>query len=814
MTRKSTLLHRGGREKYLYAFLLGFACIFICLLPVIIADGGYFIYYGDYNAQQIPFYILANNAVKNGFGGWNWFTDLGSDFLTSYSFYLSGSPFFLLSSLLPAKAAVLCMPLLLSLKHGLAAVTAYGYIRRFVRNKDAALIGGLLYSFSGFQIYNIFFNHFHDVTSFFPLMLISMEELVNRDRKGVFALTTALMSVINYFFFTGQAVFLVIYFIIRVPCSDFHITAKKFVCLLIEAILGTMIGAFILIPSAMTIIGNYRVSEFLYGQNMVLYSDKTRIPRIIQTFFMPSDSPARPNLFNSDYGKWASIGGYLPLFSMVGVITFMRGNKRHWAVKLSAVCIICAFIPVLNSAFYAFNASYYARWFYMPILIFAMMTARTLDDEDSKPLPAIKICAAVLAAFCIIALLPTKNNDGKTEFFKLPRDIAYFGVTMAIAASCLIGCTFVFYRKRKGLSFMNLSVLLTAAACTACTFSAIIYGAATPSSAKTYVKSAINGADGVYETVSEDNFFRVDTSEDYDNYPMCWGLPTMRAFQSVVSTSIMEFYDSIGIQRDVASRADTNHYTLRGLFSVKYYYNRKSDDETEFDKNNLPGFSKVGSNDYFDIYQNDYFVNMGFPYEFCVSDEKLAEKGDTVRERALMKALVLTDSQIKKYSDIIDEVKLSDISSLGKNDYLALCTEKRQTCSDSFSFDSHGFTSEINLSEPRLVFFSVPYSEGWTAEVNGKPADVEKVSYGFMAVRADAGVNEIVFRYETPGLKAGIIISITGIAGLALYLLICRRKKNRSETVQHCRCYDYESMDKIGFSDEYCDKITHRNYRK
>ena len=59
----------------------------------------------------------------------------------------------------------------------------------------------------------------------------------------------------------------------------------------------------------------------------------------------------------------------------------------------------------------------------------------------------------------------------------------------------------------------------------------------------------------------------------------------------------------------------------------------------------------------------------------------------------MMEALVLTDSQIKKYSDIIDEVKLSDISSLGKNDYLALCTEKRQTCSDSFSFDSHGFTS-------------------------------------------------------------------------------------------------------------------------
>ena len=89
-------------------------------------------------------------------------------------------------------------------------MTAYGFIRRFVRNKNAALIGGLLYAFSGFQVFNIFFNHFQDVTAFFPLMLIAMEEHINNNRKGVFALTVALMGMINYFFFTGQAVFLVI----------------------------------------------------------------------------------------------------------------------------------------------------------------------------------------------------------------------------------------------------------------------------------------------------------------------------------------------------------------------------------------------------------------------------------------------------------------------------------------------------------------------------------------------------------------------------------------------------------------------------
>ena len=49
-----------------------------------------------------------------------------------------------------------------------------------------ASIGGLLYAFSGFQLFNIFFNHFQDVTAFFPLLLIAMEELVSQNRRGVF----------------------------------------------------------------------------------------------------------------------------------------------------------------------------------------------------------------------------------------------------------------------------------------------------------------------------------------------------------------------------------------------------------------------------------------------------------------------------------------------------------------------------------------------------------------------------------------------------------------------------------------------------
>lgn len=822
---KNKLQHQYTKEKYLSAFLLGFFTLLAALLPVMIVDKGYFIYYGDYNAQQIPFYNLANNAVRSGQFGWNWFTDLGSDLLTSYSFYLIGSPFFWLSVILPRGFVTFSMPFLLALKHGLASLTAYIYIRRFVRSKECALTGALLYAFSGFQIFNIFFNHFQDVTALFPLMLIAMEENINNRRHGWFGLIVAVMAVMNYYFFTGQVVFLIAYFIMRIPCSDFRVTWKKFFSLLIEAVLGTAAAGFILLPSAMALLGNYRIDERLNGENWIFYYDKSRVLRIIQSFFLPPDIPARPNLFKNDGSKWSSIGGYFPLFSMLGVITFMRTKQKHWAVRLSVFCIICALIPILNCMFYTFNASYYARWFYMPILIFAMMTAQTLDDEYADFTPAIKINAVVILAFGAVSFIPEKK-DGKLSWFTLPNDFAYFWLTTGIAAAFLIYAAYIIRRKNKGQNYGSLMVYSTAAASLVCILTTVLYGANSPASAEKYINMAVRGGESIAEEVSEDNFFRVDISENNDNFPMIWGLPNMRAFQSVVETSIMEFYDEIGIQRDVASRADISHYTLRGLLSVKYFYREKAEgytlpelsgkslesDEIS-DKNGikaahvdiaeyLPEFELVGENDYFEIYENKLYIPMGFAYDMYIARSEAENLKKSDRERLLIEALVLDDETAEKYDDILTKASGS-IKNMTKSDYERSCIEKQSKCSDTFAWDSHGFTSEITLDKPELVFFSVPYSKGWTAEVNGAPVDVEKVSYGFMAVPAHEGRNTITFRYSTPYFKEGLIISAAALVLLTAYTVICRSAGKKSRINRFSHSYDYNSCKKITASEIY-----------
>ena len=155
---------------WLKAFLLGrrFLPVFI---PFIVYDQGYFLYYGDFNVQQVPFYQMAHDAIRREDIFWNWNTDLGANFIGSYSFLSAGQSLFLADPPFPSQAVPYLMGPLLILKFGCAALTGYVYLQRYAKNKDFAVLGGMLYAFSGFSVYNIFFNHFHEAIVFFPLLL-------------------------------------------------------------------------------------------------------------------------------------------------------------------------------------------------------------------------------------------------------------------------------------------------------------------------------------------------------------------------------------------------------------------------------------------------------------------------------------------------------------------------------------------------------------------------------------------------------------------------------------------------------------------
>ena len=781
--KKSMVLNKT-KEKKLSTFLTAIFVAALIFVPYMALSKGYFIFFGDFNVQQIPFYQMCHKMVREGNFSWNWYTDLGANFIGSYTFYLLGSPFFWITIPFPNSFVPYLMGPLLILKFGCCAFTAYLYIRRFTRTPEAARLGALLYAFSGFSIYNIFFNHFHEAIICFPILLLAMELLITENKRGVFALAVALCSFVNYFFFFGMVVFAVIYFFVRVFSGAIKPKFSRFVTLVFEAVIGLLLSSVLLLPSMLAIIGNSRLSSILLGWSAITYGKEQIYLNIIECFFFPPDIPARPVFFPGADVKWSSLGGWLPLFGMSGVFTLFIHKKGSWLKRNIAVCIFMSLVPILNSAFYAFNSVYYARWFYMPILIMCLASSQLLEDRTVDFSSGYKwtMCVTVIFAL-VIGLYPQKNSDGKIIYglYSQSDDYTYlarFWVEVLIATISLL-ILYLLLKLRKE----NLNRFFKTATVCVCVIS-VIYASFFIACGRshsydinsTMIEDLIEG--DVY--LEDDNDFRIDTYDGIDNTGMYLGFSSINAFHSVVPSSITDFYKYLGVERSVASRPDEQLPAIRSLLSVKYLLNR-TDGESFLDSNDEPkmvGFNYKKTSGGYYVYENENYIPYGFSYEYYVTEKYMENYSGNQKSRMMLKAVLLNDEQIEKYKYCLKNI--SEIEDFGEeNTSLSLsdnamrfdAQKLRKTSANTFEIDNKGFTAKVNRKEKTLVFFSVPYDKGFTATVNGNPVKIEKVNVGFMAVEVPAGDSTIRFNYNTPGLKYGAYITLGTIFVFLIYYL-------------------------------------------
>ena len=184
-------------------------------------------------------------------------------------------------------------------------------------------MGGLLYAFSGFSIYNVFFFHFHEPMIMSPLLLAALDCFLYDRRRGLFAVAVFAACVVNYYFFVGQVLFVVMYYLMVTLTKTYKFKITEFLLLALEVAIGFAATAFILLPSVLGLMGNPRLDTFPKDWNALVHDKPQRYWLSVLAFFFPADMPAMPTFTPESNCKWASVAGWLPLFGMTGVIAYL-----------------------------------------------------------------------------------------------------------------------------------------------------------------------------------------------------------------------------------------------------------------------------------------------------------------------------------------------------------------------------------------------------------------------------------------------------------------------------------------------------------
>ena len=761
----------------------------VFFVPFYILDGGFFHYAGDFNSQQISFYRYMNGFVKgagypdSAFAGaprntFSWATDLGSGVMNAYSFYLYGSPFFWLSVLLPQSWLPYMMVPLLVFKFGVAGGGAYLYLRRYVKNANYAVLGACLYALSGFAVYNVFFNHFVDVVALFPYLLWALDEAIYENRHGLFAFWVAVNLLNNYFFFVGQVIFLCIYFVCKLTAKDFRLTARKFGHLLWESVLGVAMGCLLLFPAVLSLLQNPRTIDLSSGWGFLTYAKVQQYLAILLSWILPPDSPYLTSVWSEGVIKWTSMTAYLPLCSLAGAMAYWHSRKADSKKRIVAVCAVCALVPVLNSAFYALNSSYYARWYYMPTLILAAMTVNALEDPDIDLDAPARGIGWIMLATLVFAVVPVRDDTTEAWSFGVLKNPEQFFVVLGFGLLGLMLYRVLCSKWRQDSRFaqrMTAAVLVFA-----CAFTMVHIGIGKFGQWHTdsdLVEQDTNAL--LLKNDLPEGDYRIDTYKIHDNIGMWLDKSCLQYFGSTAAPSILSFYPGLGVKRDVRSEPEITNYALRGLLSVEYLITTPEQRES-FEDEADAGWTYLADVDGYTLYHNDNYVPMGFTYDYYVTEATYETSIKTLRSNLLMRALVLTDEDVAQYGKYLTELSEDMLNDLHYDSYTQDCADRRAHSCSVFQMNNAGFHAEITLDKANLVFFSVPYDDGFTAYVNGEKTDILQVDEGLMAVLCPAGASSIDFVYQAAGLSASRVVTAVAIPVWVVYVACFVRRKRRS----------------------------------
>ena len=192
-------------------------------------------------------------------------------------------------------------------------------------------------------------------------------------------------------------------------------------------------------------------------------------------------------------------------------------------------------------------------------------------------------------------------------------------------------------------------------------------------------------------------------------------------------------------------------YSLLNILSVKYLMSKEKILINDFEL--LNKLNKIN------VYKNKKSIPFGFSFQNFISKSKINLLVDSIKDSLVNSTLILEDKDVKKLKPYF-----------GKGLKVAKM--------DITKFSNVLIKGYCNSKTKRMLYFSIPFDDGWVIKVNGKIAKFYKVNIGFIGLPIDKGNNDIELTYSPPMFKRGLIISLTTLIICILFFIFRRKGRN------------------------------------
>ncbi|XME01066.1 YfhO family protein [Lachnospiraceae bacterium C1.1] len=177
---------------------------------------------------------------------------------------------------------------------------------------------------------------------------------------------------------------------------------------------------------------------------------------------------------------------------------------------------------------------------------------------------------------------------------------------------------------------------------------------------------------------------------------------------------------------------------------------------------------------YGDIYRTFNYMNHRNIY-YCGQDDYICNLGYIKESDGSEMRIHFKDAGVYDFSDI-------DVIAHSADDIEDGIEKLSEDMLENVEIGVNSISGNIDLDRGKILALSVPYSEGWTAYVDGKETELKCANDMYMAVELDAGEHDIYLSYETPYMRTGFILTVSGFVlfGLIEFIIMLKSLKTKA----------------------------------
>ena len=376
-----------------------------------------------------PFMVQAKDYFsENGIPSWSFNFGMGQN-MSSFCFY---DPFDIISYCFSKQNMIYFLGFKEILKIVLSGVFFYKYLKLLNLANYTALVGGLVYSFTGYMMVGSGWFIFSFEAFNMAFLLWSFEQFFQKNKWYWFPLPIFLIGLSRPFNLWLFGIFLIIYFVLRLYQTNTKMEFKTIGVLALKlfglVVLGIGLSGPFFLEHMQVMIDSPRGSgpdsyfSILSSGSMFATADKTQLGTEILRFFS-SDILGSGIKFKGWQNFLEAPMFYCGLISLLlfpQVFQFLDKKIKRVFIVILLIWLLPIIFPYFRQALWVFSGDYYRAYSFFVALIIMIFSLLAFNFMLVKKAINIKLLLGTLIALLILINYPffkDKNTIDSTLFF-------------------------------------------------------------------------------------------------------------------------------------------------------------------------------------------------------------------------------------------------------------------------------------------------------------------------------------------------------------------------------------------------------------